>query len=116
VKVLTDLVEEEGKECLGGIAVAICLGLSSDLAEVSVELVGWEEFRDPARREQIVDRNKESVLGDLGVGEEEEQCGARDTSLDEHALDINEELVEPVAGGDYNTHHEVVKDEGSELG
>lgn len=67
MEVLPCLVKEEIKELIWSVLVSSTLGLSSNLAEDGIELILDEQLWDPTRGEEIVEKDEESIVSDLGI-------------------------------------------------
>ena len=103
MKVLSDFIEEVLEECIWSILVTIGFGFTSDLTNKTIDLIFWEEFWNPTRRQEIIDVNKELIILNLSIGQDEEELISGDTSFGEHRLDISLEIIHVVLCGDNNS-------------
>jgi len=116
VKVLSGLAQEEVKELVRGIEVAGLLGFGSNLSENAVELVLSEELRNPTRGKNIVDVHEELVVGDLSVGQDEQELSTSNTGFEVHILNVGLKIVHAVVGSHNNADHIIAEDERRKLG
>jgi len=116
VEVFAHLVNEELEEGARGILNTLGLSLSAALANDTIKLILSEELRNVTSGEDIVDVDKEIILDDLGISQDEEGGLANNTRLHVGGLDVSLKVHLVVVGGNNNSEHVLSDDEGSQLG
>jgi hypothetical protein len=116
VQVLSNTVIEEVDAVVFRVGQALALHSRTHRVNDTVHVFSREQISDLAGRQQIVEVDKEALVGDLALSEEEAYTLVLNTRNRVVLLQIGLEVVHAISGTDHDTYFLELADEGRETG
>jgi len=84
MKILSYFIKEVFEKLIWGILISVGFSFTSDFTNKTIDLIFWEKFWNPTRGQEIIDVNKELVIRNLTIGQDEQELISSYTCFSEH--------------------------------